>query len=86
MRAYKNSVTNDAFFATSVCRKTTRLKPLLAVLTLATFGFAASYSDGALAPNKAGRVAPPTDLQNFSRLLPFCLAYRRAKNLHCDEF
>ena len=37
MRAYKNSVTNDAFFATSVCRKTTRLKPLLAVLTLATF-------------------------------------------------
>ena len=48
--------------------------------------FAASYSDGALAPNKAGRVAPPTDLQNFSRLLPFCLAYRWAKNLHYDEF
>ena len=37
MRAYKNSVTNDAFFATSVCRKTTRLKPLLAVLTLTAF-------------------------------------------------
>lgn len=85
MRAYKNSVTNDAFFATSVCRKTTWFKPH-SRFERATFGFAASYSDGALAPNKAGRVAPPTDLQNFSRLLPFCLAYRRAKNLHCDEF
>lgn len=37
--------------------------------------FAATYSDGALAPNGPGRVAPPTVLQNFSRSLSICFAY-----------
>ena len=51
-------------------------------ITLHYLRFAANHSDGALAPNKPGRVAPPRFLQNFSRSLSICSAYSQPKNSH----